>query len=305
MRKEVKIGIFAVATIAALYWGVNFIKGTDLMRGTHTYYARYDRVDGLQVSAPIVIQGYKVGVVQRMIFAPERSSQITLELSVKSKFKIPHDSRARIFSDGLLGGKAIAIELGESGDYLGQGDTISSGVAPGLLDMAGSELEGIKQRTGHLMAQLTRTLDGVNALLEQNTRSLTTTLTNVAAISGTLDGVVARQGRNVEAILHNINTLTASLNAGMPHLEGTLANVEAMTDTLRQADLGQTLATLRSSLQELNTTIASLNEGRGTAGKLLTDEDLYDSLAEASRNLSALLEDLKANPKRYVRFSVF
>lgn len=305
MRKEVRIGIFAVVMIAVLYWGINFIKGTDLVRGTHTYYALYDQVSGLQTSAPIVVQGFQVGVIKSMDFDPEKSSQITLELSVKAKFRIPRDSRARIFSDGLLGGKAIAIELGSSTSYLEQGDTLHSGIEPGLLDVAGSELEDIKQQVGVLIAQTTRALEGVNTLLELNTASLTTTLENVASISGTLDGVVARQGANVEAILRNINALTASLGASVPKLDRAMGNVEAMTDTLRRANLSGTIQSLSSSLAQLDVLIAGLNRGQGTAGKLLTDQALYDSLAEASANLSALLEDLKANPKRYLHFSLF
>ncbi len=298
MRKEVKIGIFALAMLLLLYWGINFIKGTDLVRGSRTYYAQYEQVAGVQISAPIVVQGYKVGVVQAMHFDPQKSKKITLELSVKSRFHIPADSRARIFSDGLLGGKAIEIQLGSSPEMLQQHDTIAS-------DIETSELENLQQHAERVIDRLTLALDGINALLESNAASLTTTLSNVADISTTLNSVVSREAAHVHAILADVNALTASLSASAPKIESTLENIEAVSDTLRQARIGSLVGNLSSSLAELNATLTHLNAGNGTAGKLLTDEQLYHSLAEASKNLSALLEDLKANPKRYVHFSLF
>lgn len=298
MRKEVKIGIFALAMLLLLYWGINFIKGTDLVRGSRTYYAQYEQVAGVQISAPIVVQGYKVGVVQAMHFDPQKSKKITLELSVKSRFHIPADSRARIFSDGLLGGKAIEIQLGSSPEMLQQHDTIAS-------DIETSELENLQQHAERVVDRLTLALDGINALLESNAASLTTTLSNVADISTTLNSVVSREAAHVQAILGDVNALTASLRASAPKIESTLENIEAVSDTLRQARIGSLVGNLSSSLAELNATLTHLNAGNGTAGKLLTDEQLYHSLAEASKNLSALLEDLKANPKRYVHFSLF
>ena len=111
LSREFKIGFFGILMIAALYWGVNFLKGTDLFTSSVHYYAAYDQVNGLQPSAAVVIKGYKVGTISDISYDPQRSNNVVVEFAIKSKFKIPKDTKARIFSDGIMGGKSIELEL--------------------------------------------------------------------------------------------------------------------------------------------------------------------------------------------------
>lgn len=305
LRKEARIGIFTVAMIFILYWGINFIKGTDLFRGTNTYYALYDQVGGLQISSQVVIQGYKVGVIRSMNFDPQESGRIAVELGIKSKFKIPVNSKARVFSDGLMGGKAIEIVLGDSGQYLNSGDTLYSELDKDILELAGSEFEYIKQKANVIINELTATLKNVNALLEQNTDNVTTTMDNLARMSGTLSNVLSAESEQLKSIIDNMNALSHTLKESGPKVDRIMANMESFTDSLRTSDISNAVDELTATLSQLNTALGTINDGKGTAGKMLTDEQLYDSLAEAASNLSLLLEDLKANPGRYVHFSLF
>ena len=144
LSREFKIGFFGILMIAALYWGINFLKGRDLFTSSVHYYAVYDQVNGLQSSAAVLIKGYKVGSISDISFDPERSDKVVVEFSIKSKFKIPDDTKARIFSDGLMGGKAVELELGKSAKYLQQGDTLFSEINKDFLEVAGSEFEFLK-----------------------------------------------------------------------------------------------------------------------------------------------------------------
>ena len=126
LSREFKIGFFGILMIAALYWGVNFLKGTDLFTSSVHYYAAYDQVNGLQPSAAVVIKGYKGGTISDISYDPQRANNVVVEFAIKSKFKIPKDTKARIFSDGIMGGKSIELELGRSDAYLHEGDTLFS-----------------------------------------------------------------------------------------------------------------------------------------------------------------------------------
>lgn len=305
LKKEVKVGIFSLTMILALYWAINFIKGTDLFRGTTTYYAAYDRVNGLQASSQIVIKGYKVGVVRKMHFDPAASGKIVLELGIKSRFRIPQNSRARIFSDGLMGGKAIEIELGDAPQYLHDGDTIRSEWDGGLLEMAGSEFEALKIKATAMTNKIDAVLDNLNGLLEDNADNLTVTLGNIARMSASLETVVTSESGDLKSIVDNLNSLSHTLSNSGPRLERTMSNLESFTGYLNSAQVAGAVDNLSSSLAALNAVLEKVNRGEGTAGKLMQDEALYDSLTAASSNLSSLLEDLKANPKRYVHFSLF
>ena len=143
MRKEVKIGIFTVAILALLYWGINFLKGRDLFNRNMTYYAYYDNVSGIQMSSPIIVQGIRVGAVTGIKFRPDLNNTVEVKFDVKSAYRVPDNSVVRLFTNGIMGGKALEIELGDSPNALPDGATIRSESETSFLELAGSELEAL------------------------------------------------------------------------------------------------------------------------------------------------------------------
>lgn len=305
LRREIKIGIFATAMLLLLYWGINFLRGTDLLKGTNTYYATYDQVNGLQPSSAIMIKGLKVGIIKNLSYNPKSSSKIVVELNIKSKYAIAKNSKARIFSDGLLGSKAMEIELGDSPQCLMDGDTLHSVSDKDFLEVAGSEFEFMKQRANQVINEVMLTLGNVNEILESNAKHINTTMTNMASISRSLDEIVSSEEADIKSIISNINHLSKTLKNSSSKIENIIGNIDGFTDSLSRSNIPLMVENLSLSLGELNTTLAKVNSGQGTVGKFLNDESLYDSLNMATGNLSRLLEDMKANPGRYLQFSVF
>lgn len=304
IRKEVKIGIFGILMIGLLYWGLNFLKGKDLFTGTHLYYAKYEQVGDMRVSAPVTFRGVKIGVVTDMNIRD--MSDIIVQLSVKSKYKIPNDSKARIVSTSLMGGKAVEIELGTSDIMLANGDTLRSEMDKGLLDMAGSEIELIKKKATQVVDEIVKTLSSINALLnEENLKNVNSILSNVSSMSANINTLVASETKSISALIHDLNTFTQMLGESAPRLSNTIGNFESISDSFRQADIHLVVVQANQLLAQLNETACALNQSEGTAGKLINDPVLYNNLMEATRNLSVLLEDVKARPGRYVRFSIF
>ena len=305
LKREAKIGLFAILTLAALYWGVNFLKGRDLFNRNNTYYAQYEQVNGVQTSSSVFIKGLKVGVVTNISYDPAKSDMVVIELSIKPKYTIPENSEARIFSDGVLGGKALEIRLGDSPKLLADGDTLRSVMDKDFLEVAGSEFEGMKQKATVLIDNINQTLDNVNKVLSENAANVNKTIENLADISGSVGEVVKGQQRDLRSIISNISHLSRTLKQNSERIDNIVANVEGFTDSLKRSDIPALVDHLSATLAELDTTINQINSGDGTLGKLLSDDRLYDSLVTASSNLAALLEDVKANPGRYVHISVF
>ena len=108
---------------------------------------------GLLPSLAVVIKGYKVGTISDISYDPQRSNNVVVEFAIKSKFKIPKDTKARIFSDGIMSGKSIELELGRSDAYLHEGDTLFSEINKDFLEVAGSEFEFLKQRANDVISQ--------------------------------------------------------------------------------------------------------------------------------------------------------
>ena len=305
MKKEVKIGIFAIVMLFSLWAGIRFLSGIDIFSRNITYYASYPNVSGLQTAAPVTIHGVKVGTVESISFDPSKSSDVSVVLAVKRQYKLPKDTRAVIYNDGIMGGKAIMLELGPDAELLEKGDQIISVAGADLMATAGNELGDLKVKIVAVAESLTTTLQNVNKLVEQNTASLTGTMSNLNSISSSLDGVLKNERTNIENIVASLNGLAEMLDHNTERFDRIISNVDSVAEQLEQAKVDSLVKAFTSTADNLSTMLATINSGEGSLGELMNDKALYDNLAAASGNLSALLADLKEHPARYVHFSLF
>ena len=305
IRREVKVGLYALLMMVALYWGINFLRGRDIFNRANTYFAIYDQVGGIQRSSPIVVRGYRVGVVSGIHFDTRHPDRVVLEFSVNSRFHIPENSQARIFSDGLLGGRAIEIVMGNSERMLRNRDTLHSSMDRDLLEMAGSELEFIKLKLGSVADALTKTLTSVNKILEENDANITGMMSNLSQTTASLNSFMAAESRNLSAIVANINSLTATLSRNTGHIDTMMSGLGTFSRRLGEMDVKAIGDNLTAVSERLDSILAAVEGGDGTLGRLVNDTALYGSLQEASCNLSLLLEDIREHPGRYINISVF
>ena len=302
MKREVKVGVFAVAVLLAAWFGARFLKGSELFSNNYKYYAYYDQVGGIQTASHVMIYGVKVGSVTKVTLDEDPSKGVELELSIDRRYRIPADSKAKIFSNGVMGGKAVDIVMGSSPEYIEDGGTLASEVGVDIIDMAGSELEFFKEKITEVVGSLTTTLDGINSLLEKNSANLNSIVANVDGITASTDEILRDQKTHLKEAIASLNLFAQSLGDNTEHIDSIMGNLDAFSAQLAEADL---VSEVESTVEHLNAVLAAADAETGTVGKLLNDAELYDNLSAASDNLSLLLADLKANPKRYVHFSLF
>lgn len=292
MKKEVKIGIYAVVILLCAWAGIRFLSGLDVFGRTRNYTAHYEQVNGLQDAAAVVINGVKVGQVTGVALDVENGG-VDVTLSVNKAYNIPTDSKAMMFSAGLMGGKSIEIKMGEAKEFLKSGDAIETGVTLDMFDTLANELGDIKERVATLLDNLNQTIEGVDSLVDNNSKNLTKTVANLNAIMADL---------KKSNIIGNIDGFCATLNQNGEKLEGIITDINSLTKALNEQQSGEKLA---QAINEVNALLAKVNSGSGSIGNLVSDEKLYKELAQASQNLSLLLADLKENPKRYINVTVF
>lgn len=292
MRKEVKIGIYAVVILLAAWAGIRFLSGLDVLGRNKSYNAHYEQVNGLQDAAAVVLRGVKIGQVTGITINTEEGG-VDVKLSVDSSYDIPVNSKAMMISAGLMGGKSIEIVLGDATEVLENGATIEGGITPDMFETLGSELGDVKERVSILLDNLNNTVSGVDSLIDNNSKSITLAIANLQKVMADLER---------SNIVSNIDGLCASLNDAMPKIDSIVTDLQTVSASLRENESGKKLA---EAIAEVNSLLAKFNSGNGTVGKLVSDEQLYVRLAEASQNLSALLADLKENPKRYINVTVF
>ena len=302
MKREVKIGIFAVAMIGAAWAGIRFLKGFDIFSRNVEYYAAYDQINGVQSASPVMMRGVKIGTVTGIQFDPQRSDQVVLQLTIKREFRIPSDSEAKIVSSSLMGNKAVEITYGASSTYLSKGDTLRSGRDRDLMDVAGSELDFFKQKISQVTGDVSRTLDNLNAMLERNGDNIAGTLGHLNTLSGDMAEVLSAEKHNLRRAMDRFAKFSEMLGENAGRVDSIILSLNGMAQQLSEEEVAAKIA---RTVDGLNVLMERLKAGEGTVGKLLDDPALYDSLTVASGNLAALLSDVKQYPGRYVHFSLF
>lgn len=298
IRREVKIGLFALAMLLCLYLGVNYLKGKDVFSSDKTYYALFEQTKGLQTSAAVTLRGVKIGSVTGIGIDPEKVDNVVVTFSVKKNIRIPVDSRVRLVGE-LLGSNSLQLEFGQSGEFFESEAVIPSEEQSNILEYASLSLEEVVAEVKKVMNSLEATSNSLNGILEQSAENINGTLRNLNSTTRQLAD--ARIGN----MLRDIGEFSAVLKNNSGRFDNIIGNLDEVSSSLAEADIKGMADTLGMSIGHLHSILAGLADSEGTAGKLLNDTALYDSLTTAAGNLSLLLEDLQTNPKRYVHFSLF
>lgn len=307
IKNETKVGILATVAIAILVLGYSFLKGNDVFTSENTFYAVYERVDGLTVSKPIYVNGYQIGRVSGLTLQPDGT--ILTEFKIDKKYELPENTIARIASTDLLGGKAIVFDLGDSKVYAVSGATLQSDVQKNIME----QVEPIQKKAEALFAVLDSVLTSVNNTISPDFQkninrsllSIANTLNTLENTAVQVDGMVGTQKSKISGILTNMESISANFSNNNEKLTQIFTNLETVSDKAARLNFEETMNKANLAVSDLQLAVDNINNGKGSLGKLLNDDELYHNLEDASKSLDNLIIDVKENPKRYVHFSIF
>lgn len=309
LSKEVKVGLLVTGALAALIWGMNYLKGLDLFSSTNKYFAVYNRVDGLVPSSDVILNGVKIGQVQHIEFMEDNSGRILTTLIVSSKVFIGKGSTARIISSDLLGGRVVDMVLDTASPRAENGDTLQSEIQTTLSD----QMMPVKDKAENLIESLDSLAVALHSILNPNNQdnlnagftSLSKTLKNLEQASGSLDKMLSSDDGKLKRMIDNIESISANIKNNNENLALALKNIASITDSIAKSNLTSTINHANSTLKETSAIMEKINKGEGTMGMLINNDSLYNALERSASDLDKLLIDLKENPKRYVHVSVF
>lgn len=299
VSNEVKVGSIALVTIIVFIWMFNFLKGRDFLKNTANYYAVYDQVGGLAESSPVEVNGYKVGVVQSIDFLDPSSGRLLVNFSVSKDFKLPRNTFAEITPLSLIAGMKVQFVFGKGPGFYSYGDTIPGRLAESLITKVENELTPLRNKVSNLIDSFDSIVVAINR------DDLNGTLSNIRKTTGSLNNIIGSQEQQLKATLQNISAFSKMLSDNSAKMSNTFSNLESITDTLAAADIYHSVLNLKASLERTSVILGNLNEGKGSAGQFLTNDSMYINLNNSLLSLNKLLDDLKANPKKYVHFSLF
>ncbi|MEP7269116.1 MAG: MlaD family protein [Saprospiraceae bacterium] len=330
MTKELRIALLAVVSMTILLLGYKFIIGKSLLSKKQIFYVKYKDIDQLQVSNPVLINGFEVGGVNKIFLDPLDNVTPVVELEVKNDIKIPKNAKAILASLGLMGGKGIQLQFtgnctdcAQSGDYLegGSKSLLDNFIGEGQIDEYTAKI-----KIGAL--SLWDTLAGPDGKKEirEGVRNFEKTLTNLAQSTTALNNLLIRNSKKLDNVISNFESISATFQSSNKEISHIIKNFDTLSTqvkdvnitktvgefntTLQESkkailELKSTLTTAEKSLASVNSLIKKAESGDGSAAKILNDPALYNNLSETSRQITLFLQDLRLNPKRYVNVSVF
>jgi phospholipid/cholesterol/gamma-HCH transport system substrate-binding protein len=306
-NKEIKIGILVIITIVFFIWGYNFLQGRRIFTPVNTYTVVYERVGGLLESADVLIGGYKVGHVDDIRFVG--FNEFAVRLSVSNRIDLPRGTVARMVSSDILGSRAIELVPGSGPGSIASGDIlpgeIEADISAILLPLA-SRAQNIMASMDSVLVIFQNLLDpGFQERFAETMDDARQTAASLRRVMHSADTLLTHDESRFNRILANLGSVSTTLAAGNEDYLKIMENFASISDSLAQAEFLSAINHLNEVLASTNQIMAIIGEGDGSLGRLVNDEDLYNSLESATRSLDSLLTDLRERPGRYVRFSIF
>jgi len=299
LSKEIKAAFFVLSAILLFIFGFNFLKGSSLLDKQKTIYAVYDEVDGLLVGANVMINGLSIGNVTELDFLPN-STKILVKLKVKDKLNFSSKSTASIYETGVLGGLAISIDpIFERESIVKTGDTLNSSVRPGLTELINRQIEPLSRQLQSTITSVDSIFTGASNVLNRQTQEEIKESINV--LTSAIKAI-----NNSSIIIEK--TLTAKnnqINNTIDNFEKISSNLSEVSDELNSFGLSNLLSNLEVSVDGISSIVNKLDSDKSSIGKLINEDEVYNNLNLSIESLNSLISDIKANPKKYVHFSVF
>lgn len=303
LTNEIKVGLLVLGALVVLILGYSFLKGSDLFSNINHVYALYNNVDGLTDSKPVLVNGFPVGKVGELSL--QNNGTILARLDISKNYPIPTNSVARLESTDLLGSKAINLLMGTSKELVHNLDTLEGQNKKTLSE----SLAPLQNQTQTLIVRLDTFISSLNSVINPKfQKNIDKSMSSISGILQNLEMASKEVNKSIPVLnntLKNVEDITHNFKENDKNISSTFSNVKQFSDKLAQSNLDQTVSQLNTNLKNLQSILTKVNNGEGSMGALINDKKLYDNLTASTDNLNRLMIDLKANPKRYVSFSVF
>lgn len=299
ISREIKTGIIVLGGILLFVLGFSYLKSSPIFDNSKTFYAVYQHVGGLQPGTQVSINGFAVGKVNDIRFK-DTSGLLLVTFSVDNKFQFSKNSKAELYDTGIIGGKGIQIKpVFDNAPRAKSGDTLSTETKPGLTDLVQQKLGPLQLKLEDAVSNADSLFINVNEILDDRTKKdLRESISGLNILVRSFQGSANAMN---ELLAGNKDKLNSSIN----DLSNITGNFSKLSDSIANSGIAETMESLQGTIKNLDGLLAKIEKGEGTLGKLMENEELYNNMSNATKELDLLLQDFRLNPKRYVNVSVF
>lgn len=307
IKREYTIALMMIGALVLLYYGINYLKGLNVLQGRNVFYAKYADVSGINDASPVLYHGMKVGQVIGTELIPNGNGMVAVAFQINDdRLVITDSTTAEIYSSDLFT-RAIQLVV-QPGAPAERGDTLDSGAQASLTESINQQLDPIKKKAEGMLNNIDSVLNAVQLLLNKKTIgdldsgivSLRRILENVDGTTHRLNALLDAETVTIKSTMDNLNKVSGTLAQNSDELNRIFANADSLMAALGDGRIEKMMANITATSDQLKQAMASVNEGKGTLGKLVKDDSLYVNLNKATKQLDLLLEDLRVNPNRYL-----
>lgn len=298
MNKEFKIGFIAVVALVVLFIGVNYLKGINLFDNNRTIYAIYPNIGGLKQGSGVSVNGFKIGIVKKISLLTEENYDLMVELSINENLDIPVNSIAKIVNEDIMGSKEISLILGDANINIEEGDTVNTDIEGSLKDEVNKQVIPLKNKAEELISSIDSVVTVITSVLSKDAReSLTKSLESLDKTFSTMSRTMTKVNQIVDQNDDRVSSIVKNLEANNDEITNILKNFSDLSDDIANSNIKKLLV----SLGEVS---KKISDSEGSLGMFINDKDLYQNLEKSSKELDALIKDIKLHPKRYLGFSI-
>lgn len=290
-NKEFIIGLSVIIAIVILFFGIDYLKGINLFQPTNYYTIEYKDVAGLEKSAPVTINGFKVGQVRDISIDYSHPDKVKVTLALNKDLRLPEDSRAELAST-LLSGAYVNIRLGSSDKMMAVGSEIQPMITSDLMTALQQD---VMPAVGNILPKIDSLLYHLNELagdpaLQQSIQRLDGITNNIMLTTSSLNSQISSQ----------LPGIMSGARTAMVQLDTITGNLAVLSRDLKTLPLQPTVDNLQRVTANLEQFSQQLNNQNSTLGKLTNDPTLYNHLNTVAADIDSLIVDIKRNPKRYI-----
>ena len=303
MNKEIRTGIIAIFTIVVLIYGINYLKGLNILDKNRIFHAKYDNIDGLLKGSVISLNGFSVGIVSNISLQSDNS--LLVSVKINEDFDVPANSILKISNQDLMGTKGISVILGNSDLLAKNNDTLIAEIENSLQDEVNKQIlplknkaEGLISSVDSLMVIFTSVLNtDARKNLASSFKNLDETFILMSESMKELNKLVVTNEKNISNSIKNFESITGNISDNNESIENILKKMSSISDSVSSKDIGDII-------KNLNNITNKIRVGQGNLGLLNSDDQLYRNIEKTTNDISILVEEIKKDPKKYFNFSV-
>lgn len=285
------IGVSFLIALALVYFGVNFLKGSNILKKRNTQIALFENVTGLYTSSPVYVNGFQIGLVSNIQMISSNPIRFAVAIDLEGNYRIPKGSYFEFGSD-LLGASQVNLIANESStEFFSPGDTLRGQQKADMMKSAA----GMLPKADSILARIDSVVIALNKLMaspmwEQSITGIGSTITQLDQSSKKINDIMISLRKDLPAVTHNLTTVSNDL--------------KDVTAELNSLELQKTFNSIDTTVDNLKILSSKLTSTDNSLGKLVNDTQLHDNLTNTINTATTLLEDIRQNPEKYLSVRV-